>query len=275
VILFSNGDSFNILKDIANNKIKNMSGLRGLKQLRKLDLGANRIRIMDPLELSGLVSLEELWLGKNKIEQIQGLESLTKLRRLDIQSNRLTAVENLSSQAATLEELFLAHNGIDNEGILRSTGLSQQSFPNLEVLDLGRNRLTSINMLSHLSALEELWVSGNLIESWDEVRQLGQLTNLGTIYLEYNPIQSLDPLYRKQLAEIIPSLTQIDANLIAGFGMTSTGLRQAATEQERLRQLQDAIVERAKTETLSPPVAAELDSDDDSRDGKQQSQTTT
>jgi hypothetical protein len=31
---------------------------------------------MDPDELSGLVSLEELWMGKNKIEKIQGLDNV-------------------------------------------------------------------------------------------------------------------------------------------------------------------------------------------------------
>jgi hypothetical protein len=39
-------------------------------------LGANRIRVMDEAELSGLVNLEELWIGKNKIEEIRGLEKV-------------------------------------------------------------------------------------------------------------------------------------------------------------------------------------------------------
>ena len=64
------------LLDLANNKIKTISGLKGLTQLRKIDLGANRIRVMDEDELSGLVNLEELWLGKNKIEEIRGLDKV-------------------------------------------------------------------------------------------------------------------------------------------------------------------------------------------------------
>jgi hypothetical protein len=32
---------------------------------------------MDPDELSGMVSLEELWIGKNKIEKIQGLDNVS------------------------------------------------------------------------------------------------------------------------------------------------------------------------------------------------------
>eukprot|EP00339_Tiarina_fusa_P019828 CAMPEP_0117003960 /NCGR_PEP_ID=MMETSP0472-20121206/5105_1 /TAXON_ID=693140 ORGANISM="Tiarina fusus, Strain LIS" /NCGR_SAMPLE_ID=MMETSP0472 /ASSEMBLY_ACC=CAM_ASM_000603 /LENGTH=179 /DNA_ID=CAMNT_0004704781 /DNA_START=23 /DNA_END=559 /DNA_ORIENTATION=- len=106
---------------IANNKLKEITGLHTLKQLKKIDLGANRIRVMEGLEQ--LTNLEELWLGKNKIEEIQGLETLTKLRRLDVQSNRLTKIENLTAQVETLEELYLAHNGIDDEGASCETGL--------------------------------------------------------------------------------------------------------------------------------------------------------
>ena len=62
--------------DLANNKLKSIAGLGGLVHLRKIDLGANRIRDMDENELSGLVNLEELWIGKNKIEQIKGLEKV-------------------------------------------------------------------------------------------------------------------------------------------------------------------------------------------------------
>ena len=62
--------------DLANNKIKSLAGLKGLKKLRKLDLGANRIRILDVDELSELTNLEELWIGKNKIEKIEGLEKV-------------------------------------------------------------------------------------------------------------------------------------------------------------------------------------------------------
>jgi protein phosphatase 1 regulatory subunit 7 len=249
--------------DLANNKIKSLSGLRSLSLLRKLDLGANRIRYMDPEQLCGLVSLEELWIGKNKIEKIEGLSNLTKLRRLDIQSNRLTKIENLVTPAPVLEELFLAHNAIDNDGATQATGLSL-SFPYLSVLDLGRNRLTSINFVSHIKSLDELWVSGNQISTFDEVQHLHNMPSLNTIYLEYNPIQDLDPLYRKHLAEIIPCLQQIDANLIGSSGTsgahTSNAMITATkippqstslTEIDRLRQLQDKIIEQAKAETLS------------------------
>jgi protein phosphatase 1 regulatory subunit 7 len=238
---------------LANNKLKSIKGLGGLKYLKKIDLGANRIRIMDADELSGMVNLEELWMGKNKIEEMKGLEKLTKLRRLDLQSNRLTLVENLTSQVETLEEIYLAHNGISSEGALQPTGLAQ-AFKVLSVLDLSRNQLTSVNGFAHIQTLDELWLSGNKISSFDEIQALSALPSLDTIYLEYNPMQE-DPMYRKKIAEIMPCLKQIDANMIGAVTMhgmpstTSTIQRPAETEEERLRRMQEMVVARAQAQS--------------------------
>ncbi len=68
--------TFLVSIDLANNKLKSIAGLGALVHLKKVDLGANRIRFMDENELSGLVNVEELWIGKNKIEEINGLEKV-------------------------------------------------------------------------------------------------------------------------------------------------------------------------------------------------------
>lgn len=234
-----------------------MAGLKGLTSLRKIDLGANRIRVMDVDELSGLVNLEELWLGKNKIEQIQGLEKLTKLRRLDVQSNRLVEVTNLSSQVDTLEELYLASNGINDDGAAQATGLAL-SFTNLSTLDLSKNCLTTTQPFAHLTSLEDLWLSSNKIATFAAVEPLSVLGTregacLEEIYLEYNPVAD-EFEYRKKLKEIVPSLTKIDANMIGGGGAPSYGGGlpaggQALTKEQELRRIQEQVVERARLET--------------------------
>lgn len=172
-----------------------------------------------------------------------------------MQSNRLTKIENLTSQQETLEELYLAHNAIDDEGAFQPTGL-QLSFPNLNVVDMCRNRLTSTSAFAHLEGLEELWISGNLIEAFDDVASLRDAPNqkLETVYLEYNPVAS-EFEYRKRLAEWIPSLKQIDATLIGGLaahGYPSAARPSAApieTMEQQLRRLQDKAIQRAKQET--------------------------
>ena len=154
----------------------------------------------------------------------------------------------------------MAHNGIDDEGAWLDTGL-KLSFPNLTVIDLSRNRLTTTVPFGHLSALEELWISGNEMKSFDAVVPLkeasaaGSLPNLETLYLEYNPLAS-DFEYRMKLAEWIPTLKQIDATLIGGLASQGViparvggGVGSSAPTEERLRELQAAAIERAKQET--------------------------
>jgi protein phosphatase 1 regulatory subunit 7 len=234
---------------IAQNKIKSIGGIGQLTQLRKVDLGANRIRVMEEEELSGLVNLEELWLGKNKIEHIGGISKLTKLRRLDVQSNRLTSIENLEGQVDTLEELYLAHNGIDVEGAKCPTGLALP-FKQLNTIDMSRNRLTDTSPFAHLTSLNELWISGNDIKTFDDVEYIRSLVELDGVYLEYNPVAS-DFEYRKKLVEIVPNLTQIDATMVGGIGQHGylTGGGSGENLLERMRQMQDQVIQKAAAET--------------------------
>lgn len=259
---------------LANNKLKEIVGIKHLKNLRKLDLGANKIRVLNGDELSGLINLEELWVGKNKIVTLDGLQSLTKLRRLDVQSNRLTSVSDddgrcyLNSQREKLEELYLGHNGLDNDGISGLISLMGRSdstliFSKLNVLDLSRNRLTTAaslvvdpkndNVFGEWPTLEELWLSGNSIEDFEAVYPLKEasernhLPQLETLYLEYNPVASHFE-YRKKLAEFVPTLEQIDATKIRGYGSVPVPLGNgiAGTTEEKLRQFQAAAFQRAK-----------------------------
>lgn len=164
-----------------------------------------------------------------------------------MQSNRLTKIENLSAQVDTLEELYLAHNGIDIEGAKCETGLAL-NFTALDTLDLSRNRLIDTTPFAHLTTLTELWISGNDIKTFDDIQSLSNLTSLEGIYLEYNPVAS-EFEYRKKLAEMIPSLNQIDANMIGGLGAHGYLGAAGGGLEERMRQLQDTVIQKAVQET--------------------------
>ena len=56
----------------------------------------------------------------------------------------------------------------------------------------------------------EFWMSGNLVETYDDIEQLANCKNIKTVYLEHNPI-SKDFEYRKKTAAMLPSLKQIDS----------------------------------------------------------------
>mmetsp|Transcript_13602 Transcript_13602/g.13181 ORF Transcript_13602/g.13181 Transcript_13602/m.13181 type:complete len:440 (-) Transcript_13602:24-1343(-) len=245
---------------LANNKLKSLAGLENMTQLKRIDLGANRIRTMQPEQLANLVNLEELWLGKNKIERIQGLEPLTKLRKLDVQSNRLTKIDDecLSHVASTLEELYLAHNGLNDEGAIT---LSNIEFKALTTIDLSRNILTTTKPFAQMYTLEDLWISGNNILTFDDVEPISVLgtrdgANLETVYLEYNPLDK-DSQYRKKLQQMIPSLKQIDANMIVVVprGLTLSGRGGGpvvVTEslEDRMKRMQAIALAKARAQTL-------------------------
>ena len=53
-------------------------------------------------------------------------------------------------------------------------------------------------------------MSSNLIGTFDDIEKLSNCKDIKTVYLEHNPI-SKDFEYRKKMAEILPSLRQIDS----------------------------------------------------------------
>ncbi|WVQ73241.1 hypothetical protein IAR50_002807 [Cryptococcus sp. DSM 104548] len=171
--------------------------------MKSLELGGNRIRVIENLEK--LVHLEELWLGKNKIRSLENLSTFTNLKILSIQSNRITKLENLEA-LVNLEELYLSHNGLTKiEGLENNTKLT--------TLDVGNNAIEEIENISHLRDLEEFWASNNKIANLRSLdTQLRPLKNLATVYLEGNPCQTNDQGgYRRKIILALPQIKQIDA----------------------------------------------------------------
>eukprot|EP00026_Physarum_polycephalum_P010540 Phypoly_transcript_10706.p1 GENE.Phypoly_transcript_10706~~Phypoly_transcript_10706.p1 ORF type:complete len:331 (+),score=36.47 Phypoly_transcript_10706:44-994(+) len=189
-----------------NNKISAIStGVRNLTTLTLLELGSNRIRNLENLEL--LVNLEQLWLGMNKITTIQNLDTLTKVTKMSIQSNRLTSIGNGLANLVSLQELYLSHNGITH-----ISGLD--TLVNLKILDLSSNQITKLENVTSLRSLEEFWFNDNKAESWEDLEtQLTPLTNLRTLYLEGNPLTK-HAQYKSRIIHMFTALVQLDANYI-------------------------------------------------------------
>ncbi|KAG9011095.1 hypothetical protein FRB94_009238 [Tulasnella sp. JGI-2019a] len=189
------------------NKFTKITNLHNIgATLRSLELGGNRIRVIENLD--ALVNLEELWLGKNKISKLENLDALSKLQILSVQSNRLVKIEGLD-KLVNLRELYLSHNGIE-----RLEGLD--SNLTLETIDAGNNRIPALENLSHLKSLEELWMNDNNIPNLHDLdSQLASTSTLKTIYLEGNPCQRNDMGgYRRKIILALPQVVQIDATYV-------------------------------------------------------------
>ncbi|EFJ51655.1 hypothetical protein VOLCADRAFT_103293 [Volvox carteri f. nagariensis] len=193
---------------VANNKVTAIAALSHLTSLTLLELGSNRIRVIEGI--ASLTGLQELWLGRNRITNVDGLTTLVNLRRISLQSNRLTSMLGLEACTA-LEELYLSHNGI---ATLEGLG----PLTRLKILDVSSNRLTAVDpsALATLTQLEDLWLNDNRIPAIDAAldRVLDPVRHsLTCIYLEGNPAAS-DPQYKRKLVNMLPKLKQLDANFL-------------------------------------------------------------
>lgn len=163
--------------------------------------------------LEGLTALQSLWLGKNKITAITSVSHMKVLKQLDVQNNRLEHLGDELPQLVALQELYLASNGLTS---LAGLPTSEQA-PKLGTIDLSRNRIASLSGIESLTLLEELWMSSNLIP--DDVGALSPLTHLPhltCLYLEHCPIAAnkTPQEYRECVLRSLPSLTQLDADLV-------------------------------------------------------------
>jgi protein phosphatase 1 regulatory subunit 7 len=134
-------------------------------------------------------------------------EKSTSSQRDDEKGNMIGLNLNCLSN---LEELYLSHQGItDMDGL--------QSLVSLHTLDLSANKITELKNMSTLLKLEEFWMNDNLIETFETIKSelIPLEKTLKTIYLERNPVAN-EYLYRKTLANMLPSLRQIDASRIPG-----------------------------------------------------------
>lgn len=134
--------------------------------------------------------------------------------------NRLDLIKNLN----------LWGNDLHNINVLRF-------MPNLEVLSLSVNSVSTLADLKHLSKLSELYLRKNEISDLSEVQHLVNLRHLRVLWLNDNPCAKL-PHYRQYVLHHLPSLAKLDS--------------QDVTDDER----------RRAQRPLTPDVPTRLDAQD-------------
>lgn len=189
--------------NLQNYKLSNISCIKALKNLRKVNLALNHIVKLSPLKK--LAQLEELNLQKNQIVEIDALERLETLSHLNLQANKINTVEalyrlnalrdlNLSSNEITdfepLGELSqLTHLNLSDNQI--SSLLPLKTISELIELDLRFNKINNLAGLSHHKKLEKLFLSTNQITDIDLLNNLPSLTQL---YLSSNNIRDISAI---------------------------------------------------------------------------------
>lgn len=102
----------------------------------------------------------------------------------------------------SIRNLNLWGNDIEDVRILRE-------IPNVEVLSLSVNKISTLRDFSHCKRLTELYLRKNLISDLNEVRSLQSLPNLKILWLWDNPIAEKDN-YRSFIIRALPNLVKLD-----------------------------------------------------------------
>ncbi|KAG2459706.1 cilia and flagella associated protein 410 [Polypterus senegalus] len=109
-------------------------------------------------------------------------------------------------------------------------------IPNIEVLTLSANRITSLQPILHCHHLAELYLRKNQIENIAEVHHLKALSHLRVLWLAENPCCGEDlHKYRMTVLRNLPGLQKLD--------------NQAVTEEELAQALEEG------EEIAEPPVS--------------------
>lgn len=170
---------------LTNNRLKVIQKLEPCVNLRDLVLRQNAITAIEGLDT--LENLEELDLYINQIEKISSstFEKNPKLKRLDLSFNQLRTLDEFpSSNLSSLEEMYLIGNKIRH-----ITGM--RDMPKLTMLELGDNRIRTIENLDNLTALQGLWLGRNKIT---QIQNLGALTQLKRLSIQSNRIETIGGL---------------------------------------------------------------------------------
>ena len=163
--------------------LRDISPLRGLKNLELLRLSHNDIIDISPL--AGLTNLKHLFISHNQIENVEAVRNLTNLESLDFARNKgpkrisdIAPIANLTK----LKLLGLSDANIPNISVLKN-------LVNLETFMSDHSQLEDISALKNAKNLTKLYLDGNKIE---DVSVLKDLVELKELYLRDNNISKID-----------------------------------------------------------------------------------
>ena len=114
-----------------------------------------------------------------------------------------------NSRLDQITKLNLWGNDLDDISIL-------EECPNIEILSLVQNKITSLKAFSKMLKLSELYLRCNSISEFSEIDNLKNCKQLKVLSLNENPI-SQKPNYRKHIIATLPNLTKLD-----DVGITNT-----------------------------------------------------
>lgn len=165
------------------NKVDNIGFLKPLTSLRYIDLSHNSIT--DVTVFDELRQLRVIKVSSNSIESIAAFKKILPLKKLDVSLNQIKLM------AKDIEEGFLSLNWLDLSGNKLSTIDPLTLLPDLTQLYLGKVGLDNMEGLSDMKTLKKLDLSANKLAS---ISFLGDMDSLIALALEDCSIVDVTPL---------------------------------------------------------------------------------
>ncbi|KAK7339814.1 hypothetical protein VNO77_20500 [Canavalia gladiata] len=177
----------------------NYSDFRAFQHLKSLNLAANNIAGFVANQGShSFINLEVLDMSNNNFNESDissALSGLSSLKTLKLEDSQLTSrsIRGIS-KLRTLENLYLAENGL-NDSILKSPEKEEFAWPiNLQYLGLGENGFSNVllSSLSGLPRLKSLYLGNNKFEGSLNISGILGLSNLEILDLSHNNITGFE-----------------------------------------------------------------------------------
>lgn len=175
--------------------------LNELEGLTELDASRRGIESLEGIET--LPNLRRLDIGANRVGDVGPLAALSRLAVLDIRDNYISDLETVNMDSLTelpeISELVLRNNREsahpeEPDDFRRISDISVLAgFPALEVLDLRNNHVEDISPLSGLESLRVLDLWGNRLTE-DAAEVIGSLGQMEYLNLRENDLRDIDAL---------------------------------------------------------------------------------
>ena len=199
--------------DDSRGAVRDISPLRGLKNLELLRLSHNDIIDISPV--AGLTNLKHLFLSHNQIKKIDAVKNLTNLESLDFVRNmgeerisdispiaNLTKLKLLGLSDANIPDISILKNLVNLETFMANDSKIEdisvlKNAKNLRLLYVEKNKISDVSVVKDLVNLEELYLRHNSISEID----FSKLTKLRDVSVEDNKIRDYSSLEKLSALE--------------------------------------------------------------------------
>ena len=199
--------------DDSRGAVRDISPLRGLKNLELLRLSHNDIIDISPV--AGLTNLKHLFLSHNQIKKIDAVKNLTNLESLDFARNmgeerisdispiaNLTKLKLLGLSDANIPDISILKNLVNLETFMANDSKIEdisvlKNAKNLRLLYVEKNKISDVSVVKDLVNLEELYLRHNNISGID----FSKLTKLRDVSVEDNKIRDYSSLEKLSALE--------------------------------------------------------------------------